>query len=164
MECDQTNKMWNQKSEAEEQEVSLGGLDLSRRGHDRDSQSQHWKKVRIDGRDNLDNFKKLVSTIEKSRSRSCLNSKDNLDKFQKLISTDREISISIGLDRSRNLDLDWSQLSRPPGLTRSHNIKTAFGLARDFALRSPLAVLRSVAPIKMGSIQWWLYWLQKLRW
>ncbi len=34
--------------------------------------------------------------------------------------------------------------------TRSHNIKTAFGLARDFALRSPLAVLRSVAPIKMG--------------
>ena len=38
----------------------------------------------------------------------------NLDKFQKLISI---------LDRSRNidLDLDWSRLSRPPGLVRTLN-------------------------------------------
>ncbi len=46
---------------------NLGGLDLSRRGLDRDSRSWHQKKVSLDGRENLDSFKKLVSTIEKSR-------------------------------------------------------------------------------------------------
>jgi hypothetical protein len=44
-----------------------GGLDLSRRGLDQDSQSRHRKKVSLDGRKNLDSFKKLVSTIEISR-------------------------------------------------------------------------------------------------
>ena len=42
-----------------------GGLDLSRRGLDRDSQSRHRKKVSLDGRENLDTKKKSVSTGEK---------------------------------------------------------------------------------------------------
>ncbi len=49
---------------------NLGGLDLSRQGLDRDSRSRHQKKVSLDGRENLDSFKKLVSTIEISQSRS----------------------------------------------------------------------------------------------
>ncbi len=51
-------------------EISPGGLDLSRRGLDRDSRSQHQKKVCLNSRENLDSFKKLVSTIEISRLRS----------------------------------------------------------------------------------------------
>ncbi len=47
-----------------------GGLDLSRRNLDRESQSQHWQRVSLDSRKNLDTFKKLVSTIKISRSRS----------------------------------------------------------------------------------------------
>jgi hypothetical protein len=48
----------------------LGGLDLSRRGLDRDSRSRRPKSLSLDVMDNLDGFQKLVSTIEKSRSRS----------------------------------------------------------------------------------------------
>ena len=47
--------------------INLGGLDLSQRGLDRDSRSQHQKKVSLDIQENLDSFKKLVSTIEISR-------------------------------------------------------------------------------------------------
>ncbi len=47
-----------------------GGLDLSRRGLDRDSRSRRQKSISLDVMDNLDSFQKLVSTIEKSRSRS----------------------------------------------------------------------------------------------
>ncbi len=42
---------------------------MSRRGLDRDSQSRRQKRVSLDGQENLDSFKKLVSTIEISRSR-----------------------------------------------------------------------------------------------
>jgi hypothetical protein len=42
---------------------------LSRRGLDRDSRSRRQKRVSLDGRENLNSFKKLVSTIEISRSR-----------------------------------------------------------------------------------------------
>ncbi len=45
-------------------DLSRRGLDLSRRGLDRDSQSRRQKRVSLDGRENLDSFKKLVSTIE----------------------------------------------------------------------------------------------------
>ncbi len=45
-----------------------GGLDLSRLCLSRDSWSQHWQKVSLDCWENLDSFKKLVSTIEKSWS------------------------------------------------------------------------------------------------
>ncbi len=44
-----------------------GGLNLSQRGLYRDSQSRRWQKVSLVSWENLDNFKKLVSTIEKSR-------------------------------------------------------------------------------------------------
>ncbi len=67
-----------------------GGLDLSRRGLDRDSQSQHQKKVSFDGWENLDTFKKLVSSIEKSRSRL-----RNLD------------FVSTPLFSPKSLDRDW---------------------------------------------------------
>jgi hypothetical protein len=50
--------------------TTLGGLDLSRRGLDRDSRSRHQKSISLGVMDNLDGFQKLVSTIEKSRSRS----------------------------------------------------------------------------------------------
>ncbi len=49
--------------------IYAGGLDLSRSCLNRDSQSRHWQKVSLDGRENLDSFKKLVSTIEKTQSR-----------------------------------------------------------------------------------------------
>ena len=39
-----------------------GGLDLPQRGLDRDSQSRHCQEVSLDDRENLDRFKKLVST------------------------------------------------------------------------------------------------------
>ncbi len=49
---------------------NLGGLNLSRRGLDRDSRSRRQIRVSLNGRENIDSFKKLVSTIEISRSRS----------------------------------------------------------------------------------------------
>ncbi len=42
--------------------ICLGGLNLSRSCLDRDSRSRHRKKVSLDGRENLDTEKKLVST------------------------------------------------------------------------------------------------------
>jgi hypothetical protein len=47
-----------------------GGLDLSQRGLDQDSQSRRQKSISLDVMDILDGFQKLVSMIEKSRSRS----------------------------------------------------------------------------------------------
>jgi hypothetical protein len=46
---------------------NLGGLDLSRSCLDRDSWSRHWQRAGLDSRENLDSFKKFVSTIEISR-------------------------------------------------------------------------------------------------
>jgi hypothetical protein len=43
---------------------------LYRRGLDQDSRSRRQKRVSLDGREYLDSFKKLVSTIKISRSRS----------------------------------------------------------------------------------------------
>ncbi len=47
--------------------LNLGGLDLSRSCLDRDSRSRHKKTVSLNGWENLDRLKKLVSTIEISR-------------------------------------------------------------------------------------------------
>ena len=69
--------------------INLGGLDLSQRGLNRDSQSQHQKKVSLDGRENIDSFKKLVSTIEISRSR--LRNLDFVSTRPKSLDRDREI-------------------------------------------------------------------------
>jgi len=52
-----------------------GGLDLSWRGLHRDSWSRHCQDVSLDARENLNSFKKLVSTMY------------NLNRFQKLILT-----------------------------------------------------------------------------
>ena len=69
-----------------------GGLDLSRRGLDRDSWSRHCQEVSLDDRENLDSFKKLVSTIKKSRF--CL-----------------EITIQIQISRSRSRHIEIYQKS-----------------------------------------------------
>ncbi len=68
----------------------MGGLDLSRRGLDWDSRSRLQKRVSLDGRENLNSFKKLVSTIEISRSRS-----RNLD----LVSMSLAKTVLFGRDR-----------------------------------------------------------------
>ena len=77
---------------------NLGGLDLSQRGLDRDSWSRRQKRVSLDGRENLDSFKKLVSTIEISRSR-------NLD----LVSMSLAKTVLFGRDRdlSRLVEFLW---------------------------------------------------------
>ncbi len=51
-------------SKGDSKESDLGGLDLSRRGLNRDSRSRRQKRVSLDGRENLDSFKNLVSTIK----------------------------------------------------------------------------------------------------
>ena len=89
---------------------------------DRDSRSRHWQRAGLNSRDFLDSLKnrsrlsRLVSTVQKTKSRHGLCPKisvfvnisiENLDldtfkswswHFQKLISTCWEISISIGLN------------------------------------------------------------------
>ncbi len=70
---------------------------MSRRGLDRDSRSRHRKKVSLDSRENLDSFKKLVSTIEISRLRS-----RNLD----FVSTRTKSPKSLDRDQEIRLDLD----------------------------------------------------------
>ena len=80
----------------------VGGLDLSRRGLDRDSQSRHRKKVSLDGRKNLDSFKMLVSTIKISRSRS-----RNLD----FVSTRPKSPKSLDRDRETRRDMTFWQIS-----------------------------------------------------
>ncbi len=87
-----------------------GGLDLSRRGLDQDSQSWLWQKANFDGWENLDNFKKLVSTIEKSQSRS-----RNLDfvttplSSPKSLNRDREICQDLKI-LAKHDNLSWSLL------------------------------------------------------
>jgi hypothetical protein len=83
--------------------LSLGGLNLSWSCLDWESQSRIWQKVSLDSLENLDSFKKLVSTIEKSGSRSRnLNfvttppsSPKSLDRDQEIC---RDLKILINLD------------------------------------------------------------------
>ncbi len=131
---------------------------MSWRGLDRDSQFRHWQRVGLDSQENLDNFKKLVSTIEKSRStsrnlnfilkppfslksfnrdweicwdmtflanldRELVNFLDeNLDAAKSWLKSldfkdlDREKKTGLYTKDSLNLELDWSRLSRSPGL------------------------------------------------
>ena len=85
-----------------------GGLDLSRRGLDRESRSLHMEKVSLDSRD-FKQFEKWY--LDKSQQSLCYKvsififvSIETLDlnTLKKDISTDRENSISIGLN-SRDL-------------------------------------------------------------
>ena len=107
---------------------------MSRRGLDRDSRSRHRKKVSLDGRKNLDSFKKLVSTIEISRSRS-----RNLD----FVSTRRKSPKS--LDRDREICRDMTFLANLDSLSRSrsrvsqcyHSSRSRFlNLSRFLSLKS----------------------------
>ncbi len=72
--------------------ISIETLDLAR----------HWEKVSLDSRENLDSYKKLVSTIEKSRSRLVLTVEtprltfDNLESLTKAETVDQSVK-SIGL-------------------------------------------------------------------
>jgi hypothetical protein len=43
--------------------IKHGGLDLSQCGLNQDSRPWHWQKVSLDGWENLDSFKKLVSIL-----------------------------------------------------------------------------------------------------
>ena len=99
---------------------------MSRRGLDRDSRSRHRKKVSLDGRENLDSFKKLVSTIEISRSRS-----RNLD----FVSTRPKSPKS--LDRDREIRRDLKFLAFLDSLSRSRP-RSAWIFVfsrRDFSIR-----------------------------
>ncbi len=75
-------------------DTSPGGLNLSRRGLDRDSRSRHRKKVSLDGRENLDQ-KISILKISTEKKKVDLDMMDNLDGFQKLVSTRWTFSISI---------------------------------------------------------------------
>ncbi len=99
---------------------------MSRRGLDRDSRSRHQKKVSLDGRENLDSFKKLVSTIEISQSRS-----RNLD----FVSTRPKSPKS--LDRDQEIRRDLKFLAFLDSLSRSRPRSAwIFVLScRDFSIR-----------------------------
>ncbi len=89
---------------------NLGGLDLSRSCLDRDSRSRHWQRAGLDSQENLDTFKKLVSTIKISRSRS-----RNLD----FVSTPPSSPKS--LDREREICRDMKFLANLDSLSRSRS-------------------------------------------
>ncbi len=107
---------------------------MSRRGLDRDSRSRHRKKVSLDGRENLDSFKKLVSTIEISRSRL-----RNLD----FVSTRPKSPKS--LDRDQEICQDMTFLGNLDSFSRSrsrvsqcyHSSRSRFlNLSRFLSLKS----------------------------
>ena len=114
--------------------TKLGGLDLSRRGLDQDSRSRRQKSISLDVMDNLDGFQKLVSTIEKSRSRS-----RNLD----FVSTRPKSPKS--LDRDREICRDMTFLANLDSFSRSrsrvsqcyHSSRSRFlNLSRFLSLKS----------------------------
>ena len=100
----------------------LAGPDWSRRGLDRDSWSQQLQKVSLKSRENLNTFKEIVSTVEKSwrisMSLDNLNAAKSQLKSLDLKNLNQDWKKAC-LDESRNLylDLNWSRLSRPPSLT-----------------------------------------------
>ncbi len=104
--------------------TKVGGLDLSRRGLDRDSQSRHQKKVSLDGRENFDSFKKLVSTIEISRPRS---------RYLDLVST--LPSSHKSLDRDRETHRDMTFLANLESLSRSRSrVSQLYHISRSRSL------------------------------
>jgi hypothetical protein len=102
--------------------ISLGGLDLSWRGLDWDSRSRRQKSISLDVMDNLDGFQKLVSTIEKSRSRS---------RFLDLVST--SMSRPKSLDRDREIRRDLKILAFLDSLSRSRSAWIFIFSCQDFS-------------------------------
>ncbi len=108
-----------------------GGLDLSRRGLDRDSRSRHRTKVSLDVRENLKSFKKLVSTIKISRSRSknldfVLTRPKSLDQDQEIC---RDMTFLANLD---SLSRSRSRVSQCYHISRSRFLN----LSRFLSLKS----------------------------
>ncbi len=83
---------------------------MSRRGLDRDSRSGRQKSISLDVMDNLNGFQKLVSTIEKSWSRS-----RNLD----FVSTRPKSPKS--LDRDQEICRDMTFLANLDSFSRSRS-------------------------------------------
>jgi hypothetical protein len=82
---------------------------------DRDSQSRHWQRAGLDSRENLNTFKKLVSTIKIYRLRS-----RNLD----FVSTPPSSPKS--LDRDREICRDMTFLANLDSLSRSRSRVSQF--------------------------------------
>ena len=88
---------------------------MSRSCLDRDSQSRHWQRAGLDSRENCDTFKKLVLTIEISRSRP-----RNLD----FVSTSPSSPKS--LDRDQEICRDMTFLANLNSLSRSRSRVSQF--------------------------------------
>jgi hypothetical protein len=123
--------------------TKVGGLDLSRRGLNRDSRSRHQKKVSLDGRENLDSFKKLVSTMEISRSRL-----RNLD----FVSTRPKSPKS--LDRDQEISQDMTFLANLDSLSRSRSrVSQCYHISRSrFLNLSRFLSLKSQKSLEKVSI------------
>ena len=78
--------------------TKVGGLDLSRRGLDRDSQSRRRQRVSLESRENLDSVKKLVSI---SSRQQCPDQKVSIEieKFIEIWKFWRFSTVCLDLDR-----------------------------------------------------------------
>ena len=106
--------------------IKHGGLDLSRNGLDQDSRSRRRQRVSLDSRENLDSVKKLVSTIEISRSRSRL-----LD----FVSTTMSRPKSLDRDREICRDLKFSAFLDSLSRSRPRSAWIFAFSRRDFSIR-----------------------------
>ncbi len=99
---------------------------MSRHGLDRDSRSRRRQRVSLDSRENLDSVKKLVSTIEISRSRSRL-----LD----FVSTTMSRPKSLDRDREICRDLKFSAFLDSLSRSRPRSAWIFVFSRRDFSIR-----------------------------
>jgi hypothetical protein len=104
---------------------------LSRHGLDRDSRSRRRQRVSLDSRENLDCVKKLVSTIEISRSRSRL-----LD----FVSTTMSRPKSLNRDREIRRDLKFSAFLDSLSRSRPRSAWIFVFSRRDFSIRRDLGL------------------------
>ena len=99
---------------------------MSRRGLDRDSRSQRRQRVSLDSRENLDSVKKLVSTIEISRSRS---------RYLDFVSTTMSRPKSLDRDREIRRDLKFSAFLDSLSRSRPRSAWIFVFSRRDFSIR-----------------------------
>ncbi len=99
---------------------------MSRHGLDRDSRSRRHQRVSLDSRENLDSVKKLVSTIEISRSRSRL-----LD----FVSTTMSRPKSLDRDRGICRDLKFSAFLNSLSRSQPRSAWIFVFSCRDFSIR-----------------------------
>ncbi len=108
----------------------VGGLDLSRHGLDWDSRSRRRQRVSLDSRENLDSVKKLVSTIEISRSRLRL-----LDFVSTTMSRPKSLDREIRQDLKFSAFLDSLSRSQPRSAWIFVFSRRDFSIRRDFRPR-----------------------------